>query len=189
MRAPLADGVVAHVGGVAQELDRVQEGVLGGVRGSDGVDQEQASAGPENARGLANRRLGARVVVGGQPRGHDVEGAVREGQLRRVALPEADVREAPLLRHAPALGEHLGGEVERLDLGPARREGQRRVARPAPEIEDLLAALEVRRGQHRVQVRPAGVNGAGGVPLRGGSEDLPYRGPAIHGRFLLLAFR
>jgi hypothetical protein len=56
--APLADGVVAHVGGVAQELDRVQEGVLGGIRGSDGVDQEQASAGSEDARAAKASAVG-----------------------------------------------------------------------------------------------------------------------------------
>ena len=61
-RLPLAQAVVAHVGGVAQRLDPVQEGVCLGRFRRDAVHDQQHAAGHEHARGLFERTPEANLL-------------------------------------------------------------------------------------------------------------------------------
>jgi hypothetical protein len=159
-RLPLGDPVVAHVRGVAQHFERVEEGVARGILGRDRVAEQEEPAGNEHARHLAHHRLRVGDVMRREPRGHDVEARVRKRQLRGVAELEAHVVEAALGGGLARLREHRGCEVERDHRRDARGKRERGGARATADVEHALAPGRDAGGEHRLEVGPAAVDRA-----------------------------
>ena len=99
---PLADAVIAHMGRIAQHLDRVAVGVERIVLGRDAVREQEPAAGSQHAKGLGDEALDVGKVMGGQPRGHDVEARVLERQS--VAVPEHVHRLLGPIQDLPQVG-------------------------------------------------------------------------------------
>jgi len=126
------------------------------VRVTEELADDQATAGLEHARQLAQGRIRVRDLTehGHQERG--IELGVRVGQPARIALGRHDVRDAAAARPLERVVEHLLLEVEHVEL-PARPDPlgdiERVVPGPGTYLEHALAGLG---REHRPQARARG---------------------------------
>ncbi len=160
---PFGGSPVAHVGGVAEELEGVEERVESGILGRDRVDEEEAASGAQDPRSFCQGTRWVGVVVGAQPARDQVEAPRFEGQGSDIGDLDRDVLEPPLASEVAGHLNHLRGDVDGgHGLGP-RGERQGCVARAAAHVEHPFGAGERGFRDQRGEVRAGGVDAAGGV--------------------------
>ena len=104
--SPLRQGVVAHVGEIAQNLDGVQVGIADRFVESDHVAEDKLPAGAQDATELAQRPLRPGPVMRAVTRNDEIECVVVKGQRLHVAQPRADIRQPALIGQQLHLPQH-----------------------------------------------------------------------------------
>ena len=182
-RRPLGDAVVAHVGGVAHELEGLQEAVEGRGLGRHDVDQEEASSRREYAPRLSERPFGIAEMMRAQSAGHDIEARVFEGKGFGIGAPGLEVCEPELGGALAGLRQHLLGEVDRDDLLGVSCEGVAGVAGAATDVEGATHGLLGEPCLEGIEVGALAMHDAGPrIVLRHGAELL------LHGFLLVSSF-
>ena len=124
-----------HRGGVAVALHPVEGRRLGRIIRADGIAQHDAPAGAAHADHLGEGGLRRLEVMEGVAAADDVEGVLREGQRIGIARVPRHVRESPLRRQPPRLGEHGLGGIQPCGAAHMGRKRAYHRARPARHVE------------------------------------------------------
>ena len=114
------------------------------------VDDQQAAARRQHARGLAHGALRIAQEVQHLVHDHGVGGLVGERQIVDVALAHLRMREAGALELGARVGEHGRAEVEAEAAPEARREQLQHAARAGAEVDQQIE----RAGAERLATRP-----------------------------------
>src|SRR4029450_8498112 len=109
------------------------------------VQQRDGAAWAAHPDELVGRSLVARREHHAHARQHDVELAVAEGKLLRVARDPLQLEPGRLRAAAPGF-QQLGRQIARRDPRPTSRRRQRRVAGPGADVQDAHAGRDAGGG-------------------------------------------
>ena len=155
------------MGGIAQHLDRLDEGIEQRRPGRDRIHEDGAARRLQHPSGFAQRSLEIMPVMGAEAAEDEVEAGVGEGQFLDHALLGADIREAALGRRLRHRAQHVAGEIIGDDLAHMRRHAKADMPATAAEIEDPGLSLASDNLGQRLQILALGMDCAvdiGGRP-------------------------
>ena len=158
------------MGRIAQDFDRVDEGVEGRFFGRNGVHQQELAAGLEHPERFAQGACRVVVVVRAVAAGDDIERSIGVGKGAHVAKFEADVRDAALAGEFRGHFDHLGRDIDADDLGRPAGQGEGGVAGPGAQVEGAFPSGQPGRRNERVKIGPTGVDGTDGIGCGDGAE-------------------
>ena len=166
LRAPLVDAIVAHVAGIAQQLDRLQVGVQQRIRQGERVHEHRLAAAPSHPPRLAQAGLQITPVMCAHPADYEIEGLVLERQALRRSLARGDVADPAPLRLCRHRGEHARRQIARHDLSDMGCDAIADVTAPTPEVERAAAAMRLGDSLDAIEIGAGGVYRAAHIGLR-----------------------
>src|SRR6185437_13927040 len=165
---PLRARVIADMGMVAQEFDRLQMRVEQSLARRMDIDERRSPAAFQRAARLPQAGLEVAPVMGGEAARDKVERPVVKREMLRRGLPGLDVAQPFLDRRPRDRRQHLRRQIARNDPSRMARERISDMAAPGAEIERQFGVLRER--SDRLEVGPLTVNRAFDIGFRSRTE-------------------
>ena len=167
---PLRAAVIADVGMVAQQFDRLQMRVEQRLARSVDVDERRPPAAFQRAARFPKSGVEVAPVMRGESAGDKVERLVFERESLGWGFRGLDVAQSLLARRPRHRRQHLGRQIRRNDPAGMAREGIGDMAAAGAEIEGELRAQLLRERSDRLEVGPLTVNRAFDIGFRSRAE-------------------
>ena len=184
--SPLIAGIVADVGGIAQQLDRLQITIQQGgaqktmgSRGRNGVHEDSGAAGFEDTPGFTQGTGKIMPVVGAVTAEDEIESGILEGQVFNHALTHRYIAKAAIAADARGGIEHFARQIIGDHLANMRRRMKGHMTAAASKIEDARIQMTSNDRGHTIEIRACRMD-----PARDISRGLwaKARGNKVHMR-------
>jgi transcriptional regulator with XRE-family HTH domain len=165
---PLCACVIANMGMVAQQFDRLQMRIEERLAGSINVDERRSPAALQRAPRFPKASVEVAPVMRGESAGDEVEHLVLKRETLGWRLYGLDVAQPLLERRPRDRRQHLGGQISSYDPSRMARERIGDMAPARAEIERQFGVLRER--SDRLEIGPLTVNRAFDIGFRPRAE-------------------